>query len=194
MSAVGSVRRQFWKFDPLPKNPPVVKKLSTLLLASALASLAFAQDAAQKNSPAKEPDAIPVSAAKVTKPLAVKDDVLAQPSRTELADGGKAVFEFTVPKDGDYEVHAIVNAPDDDNNSFYVNIDTPPTDDPLMIWDIDLTTGFSERTVSWRGNGEAGSNQFDPKVFKLTAGAHKLFLVGREPAQLKSVSIRPAKK
>ena len=41
------------------------------------------------------------------------------------------------------------------------------------------------------GNGDAGSDEFNPKVFPLKAGAHKLHLVGREPARLKSVSIRP---
>lgn len=174
-----------------------MKKSFTLLFVSALASLTFAQDAAQKKpapaTEAKTSPSIAASEAKVTKPIAIKDGMLGQPERTELSDGGKAVFAFTVPKDGEYVVHAVVNAPGDDNNSFYVNIDTEPNDDPLMIWDIDLTTGFEERAVNWRGNGEAGSGQFSPKVFKLTAGAHKLFLTGREPVQLKSVSIRPAK-
>lgn len=175
-----------------------MKKLSTFLLMCSFASLTFAQDAAQKKSaPAadsKTPPSIAVSEAKVTKPMAVKAGVVSQPERTELADGGKAVFEFTVPKDGEYAVYAVVSAPDDDNNSFYVNVDTAPNDDPLMIWDIDLTSGFEERVVNWRGSGEAGSDEFNPKVFKLTAGPHKLFMVGREPAQLKSVSIRLAKK
>lgn len=167
------------------------------LLVLALTTLSFAQDAAKKSGApgagAKDAVSIPATAAKVTKPLAVKDGVLSQPERTELADGGQAVFEFSVPKDGDYVIHAVVKAPDDETNSFYVNVDTPPKDDPLMIWDIDHTSDFEERVVNWRGNGEAGSGEFSPKVFKLTAGAHKLYLVGREPAQLKSVSIRPAK-
>ncbi len=175
-----------------------MKKLSTFLLVCSLASPMFSEDAAQKKSaPAGDPKAplsLAVSEAKVTKPMVVKAGVLSQPERTELADGGKAVFEFTVPKDGEYTVYAVVSAPDDDNNSFYVNVDTAPNDDPLMIWDIDLTNGFEERVVNWRGSGEAGSDEFNPKVFKLTAGAHKLFIVGREPAQLKSVSIRLAKK
>ena len=37
-----------------------------------------------------------------------------------------------------------------------------------MIWDIELTNGFEERVVNWRGTGEAGSDEFNPKVFKLT--------------------------
>ena len=174
-----------------------MKNLTPVFLACSFAALTFAQDAAQKKSaPATDAKAPSIAAteAKVTKPMALKDGVLSQPERTEIGDGGKAVFEFTVPKDGDYVVYAVVSAPDDDNNSFYVNIDTVPKEDPLMIWDIDLTNGFEERVVNWRGNGEAGSDEFNPKVFKLTAGAHKLHFAGREPAQLKSVSIRPAKK
>lgn len=175
-----------------------MKKTVPFLLVLALAALGYAQDAAKKSATpaAKDAAPIPATAAKVTAPLAVKDGilVLSRPSRTDLPDGGQAEFEFSVPKDGDYVVHAVVDAPDDENNSFYVNVDTPPKDDPLMIWDIDHTTGFEERIVNWRGSGEAGNGEFSPKVFKLTAGAHKLYLVGREPARLKSVAIRPAKR
>lgn len=176
-----------------------MKNFTLLLLACSLAVLASAQEPAQRKSAvasadSKSPPSIAASEAKVTKPFAVKDGVLAQPERTEITDGGKAVFEFTAPKDGEYVVYAVVSAPDDDNNSFYVDVDNAPKDDPLTIWDIDLTNGFEERVVNWRGNGEAGSDEFNPKVFKLTARAHKLIFVGREPAKLKSVSIRPAKK
>jgi hypothetical protein len=55
-----------------------------------------------------------------------------------------------------------------------------------------VTSGFEERTVSWRGKGTAESDEIVPKRFNLSAGAHKLIIVGREPAQLKSISIRPA--
>ncbi len=172
-----------------------MKKFLALVLVSATASLIVAQNAADKK-PAAAADAksIAASEAKLTAPMALKDGAISQPAQTDVSAGGKAVFEFTVPKDGDYVVHAVVSAPDDDNNSFYVNVDKAPTEDPLMIWDIDLTSGFEERIVNWRGNGEAGADEFNPKVFKLTAGAHKLYLVGREPAKLKSVSIRAATK
>ena len=132
--------------------------------------------------------------AKLTAPMALKDGVISQPDNTGISEGGKAVFEFTVPKDGEYEIYAIVSAPDDDNNSFFVNVDTEPKEDPLMIWDIELTEGtaFEDRVINWRGEGSAGSDQFDPKTFKLTAGAHKLFFTGREPAKLKSVAVYPS--
>jgi len=169
-----------------------MKKTTSFLLACALASLTLAEDAAKKAAPAgSNPTApmISVSAATLTAPLVLKDGAISQPEQTELPAGGKAVLEFTVPKAGTYVIHAVVNAPAEDANSFYLNIDAPP-EDPVMIWDIDVTNGFEERVVSWRGKGDADNDEFKPKRFTLTAGAHKLFIVGREPAFLKSVSIR----
>ena len=167
------------------------------LLACALAiSSSFAADDAPKAAPAapaKEDAAgvitMPVSAATVSAPFVLKDGAISQPAQTEVSAGGKAVFEFTVAKAGDYEIRAVVNAPDEESNSFFLNIDAQP-EDPLMIFDLEVTTGFQERIANWRGNGDSGSGEFVPKHFKLSAGAHKLIVVGREPAQLKSVSIR----
>ena len=54
---------------------------------------------------------------------------------------------FIIPVAGNYVVKALVNAPSTDNNSFFVNIDARPTD-PLMIWDVPVTTGLPSQTVS----------------------------------------------
>lgn len=173
----------------------------SFLFVAALTFSAFAQDSAPKAAatpaPGKEKDSaaapvIPVSKAQVTAPFVLKDDAISQPAQTEVSDGGKAVFTVTVPKDGNYVIHAVVNAVDEDSNSFFLNIDKQP-EDPLMIWDIDVTKGFEERVVSWRGNGDSSSDEFAPKVFKLTAGEHKIIIVGREHCFLKSISLRPAK-
>jgi len=170
-----------------------MKKISTLLLAGALIIPALAEDAAKKApagpSPAPAAATVLATAAKVSAPLVLKDGAISQPQQTELADGGKAVFDFTLAKAGIYELYAVVNAAAEDSNSFYLNIDAAP-EDPLMVWDIDVTTGFEERVVSWRGKGDADSDEFKPKRFNLSAGAHKLFIVGREPTLLKSVSLR----
>ena len=177
-----------------------MKPLFAFLLACALAiSSSFAADVASKPAPvpAKEDASgvimMPVSAATVSAPFVLKDGIISQPEQTEVSAGGKAVFEFTVAKAGDYEIRAMVNAPDEDSNSFFLNVDAQP-EDPLMIFDLEVTNGFEERTANWRGNGDSGSGEFVPKHFKLTAGAHKLVIVGREPAKLKSVSIRLAGK
>ena len=180
-----------------------MKNLSTaLLFACALAIPVSAQDPAPKAAPSapatKEPVApvapsIPVSKAVLSAPFVLKDGVVSQQEKAELAEGGKAIFTFTVAKAGDYVIHAEVNAPDEDSNSYFLNIDAQP-EDPLMIWDIEVTKGFESRAANWRGNGDANTDEFTPKVFKLTAGEHKLIIVGREPGSLKSVSIRPATK
>lgn len=183
----------------LGRTPPM-KPLPFLVLASTLVLPSFAAEPATKAAPpvaaasaaaAKDPAVVPmisVSKAVVSAPFVLKDEAVSQPAQTEVAGGGKAVFTFSVPKDGNYVIHALVNAPDEDSNSFFLNIDGQP-EDPLMIWDMEVTKGFEERIVSWRGGGDSGSDEFAPKIFKLTAGEHKLNIVGREPAQLKSVSI-----
>jgi hypothetical protein len=167
-----------------------MKNSSVALLVCALCIPALAADSAKKGTPPAPVD-LAATAAKLTPPLVLKDGVISNPQRTEIADGGKAVFEFTIAQAGDYVIHAMANATDEEANSFFVNIDAPPDDS--MIWDIEVTNGFEDRIVNWRGNGEAGSAEFAPKVFKLAAGKHQLIVVGREPSQLKSFSIRPAK-
>jgi hypothetical protein len=94
---------------------------------------------------------------------------------------GTAVFSFTVANAGNYEIQALVDAPNTSANSFAVNIDSVPQD-PAMIWDIlPITSGFEQRIVSWRGSGTANSDQFVPKVFGLSAGAHQICFKGEEP-------------
>jgi hypothetical protein len=114
-----------------------------------------------------------------------------QPIQTGVADGGSAVFTFTATNSGSYTVSALVSAPNDGANSFYVNIDAQPTD-PLMIWDIPVTTALTSQTVTWRGSGTDITPQYTPKVFALSAGVHQLIVRGREAgAQLGQITIAP---
>lgn len=172
----------------------------SIVLACALAVPALAQDAktnavaeAQKSAGAEMPSsglALHASAAVVSAPLILTNDYLhLAAEQAEVAGGGKAVFNFTITNAGDFVIEALVNAPEEDANSFFLNVDAPPED--IGIWDIEVTTGFQKRVVSWRGSGTDSSDEFAPKRFKLTPGAHKLIVVGREPgAQLKSLSLR----
>ena len=171
---------------------------STVLLAWMLGISTFAQDSdtnampdqsSSTNKTAKDTLTFPVSVGVVTAPLVLTNGYIEQPEQTELPEGGKAAYDFTITNAGNYLIQAMVDAPAEDSNSFYVNVDTQP-EDPAMIWDIDPTTGFEERTVSWRGNGTPESDEIVPKRFNLTAGAHKLIIVGREPTKLKSITIR----
>src|SRR6185312_10911390 len=66
---------------------------------------------------------------------------------TDPTLGGSAVFNFVITNSGSYTISGYVNALSDAANSFYVNIDAEPTD-PMMIWDIPLTSGFANEAVS----------------------------------------------
>jgi hypothetical protein len=95
--------------------------------------------------------------------------------------GGTAIYNFTITNAGNYEVQALVDAPNAKANSFYVNIDGQPQD-PTMIWDIlPSTSGFEQRIVSWRGNGTENSDEIVPKGFNLSVGQHYIIFIGREP-------------
>ena len=91
---------------------------------------------------------------------------------TDPTTGGEASFSFTVARPGNYALVASVDAPADGSDSFWVNIDDEPTSS--MIWDIDETSGFEERTVSVREN--QGTTEF----FHLAAGEHTVIIHGRE--------------
>jgi len=90
------------------------------------------------------------------------------------ATAGRAVYEFGVTNAGDYIVSINVDAPSDGANSISVNIDADPTSS-AMIWDIPLTSGPQNQTVTWRGSGGVA-----PQVWSLSAGTHQLIILGRE--------------
>ena len=114
-------------------------------------------------------------------PLVANGGTLAQAIETSVTNGGLALYTFYITNAGNYTVSAVVSAPNEGQNSFYVNIDAEPTD-PLMIWDIPLCTRPIRHTVSWRGDGgpEARLAQYSPKIFSLSAGMHQLIIRGRE--------------
>jgi hypothetical protein len=108
--------------------------------------------------------------------------------------GGRASFRFKITTPGDYLIRVLVDAPNTSSNSFFVNIDEEPTS-PRMIWDIDITNGFEERIVSWRGNGTDLDNEYSPKVFELDSGTHELIFIGREHfSYIKEVSLIKARR
>ena len=107
-----------------------MKTLPSLLLLCALTAPAFAEEAAPAKvtppaaaaaavaaaAPSTEPKAIATlsaAAAKLTAPMVLKDGAISQPDGGGLTDGGQAVFEFTVPKDGEYGFYAVLEAPAD---------------------------------------------------------------------------------
>jgi len=115
----------------------------------------------------------------ITTPFAVENGVVSQNTFTDKpADGGRALYRFSIQDAGDYTVKAIVNAADAGSNSFFVGMDNDP--DASMIWDVTLTDGLEERTVSWREGVSPDDNASTAKIFNLTTGEHILIIRGRE--------------
>jgi hypothetical protein len=131
------------------------------------------------------------TAGTITAPFTVTGNYISQSVQTTvISSAGEDAFNFTITNAGNYVIQALVNAPGDSANSFYVNIDAQPVD-PTMCWDIfPLTTNFEQRIVSWRGTGTDTNNQYVPKIFNLATGAHQIIFAGREPGtELESFSI-----
>jgi hypothetical protein len=130
-------------------------------------------------APSPGPISLVSSSGTISSPFVVSNGLIFQTTTTGVTGGGRAVYSFSVPTTGDYVISAMTVAPDSDHNSFYINIDSDPTD-PTMIWDLALTSTLAQTKVSWRGTGDDGSDQFNPKVFNLTQGTHQLIILGRE--------------
>src|SRR5215813_4037319 len=125
-----------------------MRRFLLLLLTCAPALAALAQpDKTNAPTELKKENAaagltLAATAGTISAPFVLTNGYLVQPeARTELGEGGKAVYDFAITNAGEYVLHAIVNAPAEDSNSFFLNVDGKP-EDPLMIWDIDPTTGF----------------------------------------------------
>jgi hypothetical protein len=176
-----------------------MKHFPLIVLALALAIPAVAQDNNTITNPVADTNApavagLPASAATLTAPLVLTNGYLCltNDGMADVTSGGKAVFSFSVTNAGSFVIEAVAHGPDDNSNSYFVNMDAMPADD--MIWDVEVTDGFEKHLLNWRGSGDATSDEFSPKVFKLEPGKHQLILVGREPGtELKSITIRPAR-
>jgi hypothetical protein len=130
----------------------------------------------------------------ITAPFAVDaNGDVSQATDTGIPGSGRAAYFFTITDAGLYDVLVVVSAPDDGTNSFFVNIDSEPTD-PTMIWDIiPFTNGFESRTVGWRGTGTFNDPQFPVKDFNLSSGTHQLIIRGREAnVKMRMITIVPA--
>lgn len=93
--------------------------------------------------------------------------------------GGSVAYDFEARENGIYHIRTLVSAANASENSYFVHIDEQPTDD-YMIWDIQPTSGFEERMVSWRGSGTVEDNEYMPMIFHLSKGTHTLIIRGRE--------------
>jgi hypothetical protein len=119
----------------------------------------------------------------IAAPFIITNGYIYQASQTALTNSGRACYSFSITNAGDYVIIAVVDAPNDAENSLFVNIDAEPQD-PYTVWQIPVTTGFETRIVAWQGNGTWDNSQFVPKIFALTQGTHQLIIRGREAGTL----------
>ena len=115
----------------------------------------------------------------ITPPFAVVNGVVLQNTLTQNpADGGRALYRFSIQEAGEYKIKAIVKAADASSNSIFVGMDSEP--DTSMIWDVPLTNGFEEREVFWRDGISPDGSASAAKLFTLVPGEHILIFRGRE--------------
>lgn len=114
----------------------------------------------------------------ITSPFLINaDQTISQSVQTlDPLLGGRAVYNFTVPRAGHYILSASVNCPDGGSNSFFVNVDAEPT--VSHIWNVPVTVGVENRSLHWMASNSPPLPQ--PKVWTLSAGNHSLILRGRE--------------
>ncbi|MGH7973039.1 MAG: Ig-like domain-containing protein, partial [Limisphaerales bacterium] len=152
---------------------------------------AFSSEISYTVSATSAPGLVLTAPGTITAPFTASNGLLSQAVNSDVTTGGRAVYTVNIPAAGDYQVSAMVIAPNVSQNSFYINFDYYPTD-PTMIWDVALTATLASEPVTWRGTGTDASDQFSPKIFTLTQGTHQLIIVGREGnTQLGTITITP---
>lgn len=114
----------------------------------------------------------PSTAGEITNPFVINTNTISQLVQTvDPTQGGRALYNFSVPAAGDYLLSIMVNCQDGGSNSVFVNIDAEPS--PVMYWDIPVTSGPQIRIASW-------APSTTPKAWTLNAGTHQLIIRGRE--------------
>lgn len=150
-----------------------MKKASRNLLIAVLIALPLAASS-QGNI------AVEAEVGLITPPFVVTNGYVFQAMGTNLAASGRAVYDITISQPGGYVILAAVSSPDH-VSSLAVNIDAEPTA-PTMIWNIPASQEFTNRTVTWRGEGAATNAMPRRKVFDLSPGPHQIIIRGGDAA------------
>lgn len=121
----------------------------------------------------------------ITSPFEVSGQAISQPSETTIGNGGTATYWFNVTNAGNYRLLCNLAATDPSYNSVWLNVDSSPTND-AQIFDMPIVADYSSNVpVVWRG-GDGSTFTYEtatisPKTWtNLTAGVHKLYVIGRE--------------
>jgi hypothetical protein len=112
----------------------------------------------------------------ITPPFVVTNGYVVQAVGTNLAASGRATYDITISQPGGYVILATVSSPEH-ASSLAINIDAEPTA-PTMIWDIPASQEFTNRTVTWRGDGTTTNAVPRRTVFNLTPGPHQIIIHG----------------
>lgn len=124
--------------------------------------------------------AIEAEAGLITLPFVVTNGYIFQAMGTNLAASGRAQYDITISQSGGYVIVATVSSPDH-ASSLAINIDAEPTA-PTMIWDIPASQEFTNRTVTWRGDGTTTNTVPRRKAFNLMPGTHQVIIRGGDDA------------
>jgi len=128
----------------------------------------------------------------ISPPFVTTNGAVFQPVTTGPTNGGRAVYDFVVNNPGQYVIRAVVTAPAEEANSFYVNIDGEP-DDPAMICEVPVSgEGPTTNLVCWGPSTKPGQMPAARKVFSLKAGSHQLIVRGAEAnARIERLLVTP---
>ena len=119
--------------------------------------------------------------ARLSSPFTVTNGYISQIGHTGVTNGGRAVFSFTAPSNGEYAILAVVEASSQDARSIFVGIDSEPNE-PGSKWEIPVKPGFATNLVT----SAAGT----PRYFNLSKGSHQLIIRGEGPnVKLSRISI-----
>jgi len=113
-------------------------------------------------------------------PFVATNGYVTQTIQTGVTNGGKAVYSFSITNAGQYAILAVVEAPNQNANSVFVNVDAEPKD-PEMKWEIPVSTGFSTNGVC--------TSSGQRRYFDLTKGTHQIIVRGSE-ANVKLLHLR----
>lgn len=124
--------------------------------------------------------AIEAEAGLITLPFIVTNGYVYQAVGTNLAASGRVAYNITISQPGGYVILAAVSSPGH-ASSLAVNIDAEATA-PTMIWDIPASQDFTNRTVTWRGDGTTTNTLPRRKVFNISPGPHQIIIRGGDAA------------
>lgn len=110
----------------------------------------------------------------ITPPFVVTNGYVFQTVGTNPAANGRAQYDFTISQPGGYVILAAVSSPGH-TSSLAINIDAEPTA-PTMIWEIPASREFTNRTVTWRGDGTSTNTVPRRQVFNLSPGTHQVII------------------